>query len=597
MSKHSKLSPYLIICLFVLVVYLPSFSGDFILDDHPLIEYNSYIREWHSIGSYLSQEDGVDSNAAGSWHTGYYRPLVNLFYTLDYVIWGLNGPGFRITNLVLHMFACFALFIFYGQILNRRDTAFWLAIIFSLHPLITETVSWVASRNNILVTLFGILSFSFYIRAYRSHRFIFYILSVLFFAFAVFSKEFGLMLLPIFFLYQRALNPQKIDIIKELREYIPYILIAILYFILRHIVIGSLLSPNGFPDIFTRISNVPYILLLNLKLIFLPYNLHSYSEGIPDKFFSIGTFCGILFFMAAAILIWKFRKNRLMLFSSLAFFMAIFPVSGIISTSAVSCIAMRWLYFPAPFILIILAQPLDKLIRSNGRMAFYITGAILVYLGANSYMLNKNLWHSQEIFFKQEVLHFDNKLYADGMAEIYFAEGKFELAEKYYNKNFEFGIRRTLNYIKYAEILCKKGETDKALSNLKTAEVYRLSNSDLGMILHNRGLIYLEWRELDRALKELEKSVVYFPEMSLFYENIGVVYGEMGDHGKAVDFFKKAIRLQSKSEGIYNNLALSYILNNECPKAITLLERKGFRENDKAKELLKRAKKCLDNNS
>jgi Flp pilus assembly protein TadD len=85
--------------------------------------------------------------------------------------------------------------------------------------------------------------------------------------------------------------------------------------------------------------------------------------------------------------------------------------------------------------------------------------------------------------------------------------------------------------------------------------------------------------------------------MSLFYENIGVVYGEMGDHGKAVDFFKKAIRLQSKSEGIYNNLALSYILNNECPKAITLLDRKGFRENDKAKELLKRAKKCLDNNS
>jgi len=593
MLDHKKLFPYLLICLSVLAVYLPSFTGDFILDDHPLIENNSYIKEWHSIASYLSQEDGIDADS-GNRHTGYYRPLVNPSYTADYKIWGMNGPGFRITNLILHLSACFALFIFYVRILNKRDTALCLALIFSLHPMVTETVSWVASRNNMLVTLFGILSFYFYIRAYRSERYFFYIMSILFFTLSVFSKEFGLMLLPIFFLYQRTLNTQKIDITKELREYIPYVLVGVLYFIFRQNVIGSFLSPKGLPDLLEKVYNVPYILLLNLRVIFLPYNLHCYTTNMPDRFFSTGTLGGIICFIPAMFLLWKFRKNRLLLFSALSFLMAIFPVAGIIPTSAPSIIAMRWLYFPAIFILIVLAEPLNRLIRSKGRAAFFIIGCIILYLGINSWMLNRHLWHSEKIFYRQEVFHFKNLYSYDGLARIYFDEGNFSLAEKCFLESFRLGVNRTINYIEYAVILMERGEVKKALSNLKNAEACYPNKSEFGMICNHRGLAYLKLKELDRAYEELNKAVMFSPQAPLFLENLGVVCGEMGDHAKAIDSFKKAIRLQSKSENIYNNLALSYILNNECQKAVSLLDRKGFRENDRAKELLDRAKKCPD---
>jgi protein O-mannosyl-transferase len=591
MKCQSRFLPYLLLILSILVVYLPSFDGEFILDDHPLIENNSYIRTWHSIGSYLFQEDGVDSDS-GSRHTGYYRPLVNLSYTLDYQIWGVCGPGFRITNLLLHMLTCCILFIFYCQIIGRRDIALWLSLLFSLHPVFTETVSWVASRNNIMVTLFGLLSFYYYFRAYKSLKFNHYLLSILFFTLSVFSKEFGLMLLPIFFLYQRMLNPEKVDIKVELREYTPFVLVATFYFILRQNVIGSALSPNGLPDVLMKVCNLPYLLALNLRLIFLPYNLHNFITDLPDGFLNIRTICGVFFLVIIIYLLWRYRKNRLILFSSSSFFVAFFPVSGIIPTSAPTVISMRWLYFPAIFAFLLLYQPLEKFIKWNGRIAGYLIGCILLYLGFNSYILNKHLWHSQEDFFRQEVLHFGNRYASDGLAQIYFSQGKFNLAERYFEIGFKYGPDRALDYIEFSTILIEKGESKKALSCLKKAECSWPTESELGMIHNHMGLAYMDMKDWHQVFEELKKATLLSPDSNLIWENMGVAYGETGDHAKAVDSFKKAIRLQSKSESIYDNLALSYILSNECRKAIYLLDRKGFRESDKSKGLLERAKKC-----
>jgi protein O-mannosyl-transferase len=592
MAKTGKLFPFLIFSLVILGAYLPSFSGDFILDDVPLIKSNIYIREWHSLGSYLSQEDGCDSNS-GDAHTGYYRPLINLSYISDYKIWGLNAPGFRVTNLILHLFVCLALFCFYKLIFKQRDIALWLSLIFALHPITTESVSWVASRNNLLTTLFGILSFIFYIKAYEKMRFIYYPMSVLFFGLSVFSKEFGLMLLPILFLYQRTLGSKKTDFKIELREYLPYIIICALYFFFRHNTIGSLLSPSGFADFFPRLFYVPFIMLFNIRLIFLPYNMHSYIIERPNGYISTGNVCGILFLVLAVYLLLKNRKNKLFIFSVFAFLLAIFPASGLIPTSAPSLIAMRWLYYPMIFILTIMAKPFEYLLKSKKWIALTVVGVFVMYLGVNSYVLNEYLWHSRTTFFKQEVLNFDNKYYAGGLAWIYSNNGNDKLAEKYFKKNLECGASSQMDYIGYAIILLKKGEAKKSLPYLEKAETYHLlTTSQLCLILNTRGSAYLKLNKLNSALKEFKKAIVFNNKDALSWENAGIAYGEMGDHVSAVDSFKKATKYGLTSTSVLNNLALAYVLNNECQKAITLLDRKGFRDQGNAKELLERAKKC-----
>jgi Tfp pilus assembly protein PilF len=593
-EKQNRFLPYLLICLFVVLIYFPSFTGEFILDDISLVEKNEYLREWHSIGSYLSQEDGYDKNLGGHGHTGYYRPLINLFYTLDYKVWGMFAPGFRITNTILHLLVCFSLFSLYNLILNKRYIALMLALIFSLHPVNTETVSWITSRNNILVTLFGILSLIFYIRSYRNQKYYEYILSVIFFSFAVFCKEFGLMLLPVFFLYQRIFNDEKKITFIELREYCPFIIVSIIYFFFRHNVIESLLTPAGFSDVFTRIYNFPYVFLLNLKLVFFPYKLHSFFIKYPENILNTASLISIFLILMLVILLWIYRKNRILIFFVIAFFILLFPVLNIIPTSAPYLIAMRWLYFPMPFILMILTLPIEKLYGWNKKMTLYLFIGILICLGSSTYTLNRFLWHSPEDFFKQEVGHFNNRFYYDGMGFIYGKEKKYELAMKFHEMSISEGIRLNINYIEYAELLIEKGRPEKALEYLDKAWNVNFAHNRMARILHDKGVIYFKLNNLAEAERNILQAINLSPDEPVYWEDLGVVQGGMGRHKDAIESFKKALRFGIDSKSIFKNMAAGYISNNECQKALKLIKRINKNEKDAGLNMLqKKAEQCL----
>ena len=95
---------FIILLSLITLAYLPTFSGEFILDDHPLVNDNPYIKESRSLWSYFSQEDGVSPHDKGNdYHTGYYRPLINITYIINYKLWGMRAGGFRAVNLVLHL--------------------------------------------------------------------------------------------------------------------------------------------------------------------------------------------------------------------------------------------------------------------------------------------------------------------------------------------------------------------------------------------------------------------------------------------------------------------------------------------------------------
>lgn len=594
-SNNRKYLPYLLISLFVIITYIPSFTGRFITDDIPLVKFNTYITEWHSIGSYLSQEDGYDKDIDG--HTGYYRPIINLFYTLDYKIWGMCAPGFRITNLILHLLTCFSLFVLYNLFIQKKNISLMLVLIFSLHPVNTETVSWITSRNNILVTLFGILSLFYYIRAYKNRKYHEYVLSVIFFTLSVFSKEFGLMLLPVFFLYQRILNNRKESVYIELREYLPFVLVVLVYFFFRQNVIGSLVTPAEFSDVFTRLSNTPYVFLLNLKLIFLPLHLHSFMLKYPEGVLNARTIISILCFSVIIILMCIYRKKRILIFSILTFFIAISPVLGVVQTSATSFLAMRWLYFPLPFILLFLSLPLEKVYKYNNRLTICLFTGVILYLGVNSYTLNRFLWHTPYDLYKQEVLHFNNHFYSSGLAFMYRQQNKPELAMELHKKSIEEGIRLDINYIGYAELLKDKGEYQKSLEYLEKAGAFPMGNEKMGIILHYKGVNYLNLNNLEEAESNMLKAIRLSPENPVYWEDLGVVQGKKGNHMDAINSFKKAIKLGTNSFSIYKNMANGYIRINECQKALDLIHRKIKGKNDEeVKRILKDAKSCLEEN-
>jgi Tfp pilus assembly protein PilF len=565
--------PCVIIGLLVTLVYLPSFSGGFILDDHDLIENNPYIREPHSVISYFSQEDGiVQSENRPDEHTGYYRPLANLTYRLDYMLWGMKPQGFRATNLVLHVLTSFLLYSFIVLLAHDRQTAFWASLLYAVHPVNTEAVSWVSGRNNILVTLFFLSSLYFYIKRWEGAGNLSFMASVLFCVLAILSKEFGLLILPCIFLYHRFLTKRKGRVRDEIISYLPFLLLGIGYFVLRKMVTGGWLTPSEPGNLWERIYFFPYLIAWNLKLIFFPYNLHNFIVHYPSDYVNWQVLAGFLCVALLSLFVWKMWKNRLVTFSVLSFHVALFPILNIVHTSAVTLVSMRWLYVPMIFVSLGVTQAIKKPMKINPMFTMSILCSIILYLGTYSYVLNRCLWKDEASFFRQEVVRFDNFFHAGGMAEHLLDKKDFVNAERYFQIAAKKYPRVSKNYINYSALLLNTNRPQAALSLLNEAKSLPMTSKERGESFNNTGTAYFQLKDYQEALRYFKNAVHSWPSESRFWCNLGAAYGSVGDYKNSASAFEKGLELALDSAEIRKDLAVVYCRMGHPAQAISVLK-------------------------
>ena len=97
------------------------------------------------------------------------RPVATLTFAIDHAIWGGSLPGYHATNLVIHLLAGLTLFGLAWRTLARPPLqerlggyavaiAFVIAGIWTLHPLQTESVTYVVQRAESLAGLWLLLT-------------------------------------------------------------------------------------------------------------------------------------------------------------------------------------------------------------------------------------------------------------------------------------------------------------------------------------------------------------------------------------------------------------------------------------------------------
>src|SRR5690606_5389959 len=134
----------------------------FIFDDESGIVDNESIRDLWSIREVLWPSDT-------SGRTTDARPLVSLSVAVNYAIGGLDVRGYHIFNLAVHIAATLTLFGLVRQTLllprfgsrftwQATGLAFAVAAIWGLHPLQTESVTYVIQRAESMVGLFYLLT-------------------------------------------------------------------------------------------------------------------------------------------------------------------------------------------------------------------------------------------------------------------------------------------------------------------------------------------------------------------------------------------------------------------------------------------------------
>jgi protein O-mannosyl-transferase len=146
-----SLTSLLLLITVALASYAGAFGGDFQFDDVSTILENPHLDRW---GTFVGHLDHM------------IRPVLYLTFFIDRVLYGDSAPGYHILNLLLHL-GCGVLVY---RILLRAVTeqtqfvSLWAAVLFLVHPIATETVTYISGRASGLMAWWYLLALFFYIK-------------------------------------------------------------------------------------------------------------------------------------------------------------------------------------------------------------------------------------------------------------------------------------------------------------------------------------------------------------------------------------------------------------------------------------------------
>jgi len=286
LRRPSVLLPLLGLVTFV--VYSGSLSFEFVWDDWPQIVNSPIIQSW----SNLPRAFGSDLWYHVARHQVYYRPLFVAWSMLNYTLFGFRPWGWHLGAILLHVGAVAAVFYLARRLGLEYWTAALTALIFALHPIHIEPVTWVSAASDTMVTLFAALAFAAFLNA-RDHsdraptsaltpaptkRVAWRITSLALFACALLSKEMAVVLSALVGIYAY-LHPAEGKswgrrILGAVMEAAPYALITLAYVIMRkHALLhatGQFDPSHGLIDV---ARTLPLVLSIYLRQLLLPVGI------------------------------------------------------------------------------------------------------------------------------------------------------------------------------------------------------------------------------------------------------------------------------------------------------------------------------------
>jgi len=106
--------------------------------------------------------DGVLAGMASAWTPdsdgGFYRPLVEATYGINYALFGCHPLGFRLTDLLLHAAATLVAARLAVKLTGHRGAGLAVGALIALHPLPVRAVHWTSDRYVILASIFTFLT-------------------------------------------------------------------------------------------------------------------------------------------------------------------------------------------------------------------------------------------------------------------------------------------------------------------------------------------------------------------------------------------------------------------------------------------------------
>ncbi len=523
-----KKRPFIFLTTLGFLIYLPSLFFQFsYLDDNTLIlDHYFFLKDLKNIFNAFKLDTFYNF-----LNQSYYRPVLTISFLLDAQISQQSAWGYHLTNIILHLVNTSLVFIFLKKMKIKKSLAFFMSLIFTTHPVLTQAVAWIPGRNDLLLTFFSLASFLSLDKLLKKKKdknqkkgkqknLLFFLSHLIFFLLAIFTKETAL-LLPLVFSSYLFINKQKKTTTGETVQIliITWILGTILFFISRALAFKNPMSWNVTEIGKSLLSSWPAVFLYLGKII-LPLNL-TVLPILKDT----NIFISITGFLILTLLLITSKNKQLKTLTFGIFWFLIFLIPGFVrpNQEIIADFLEHRIYLSFSGFLIIISQiDLVKKFKPFRKKNLLLTIAIILVLATKTIFYSRNFKNRLSFWQKAVKGSPHHPLAHKNLGAMYYLDKNLEKAEE------EFRLSQNLN----------PKET---------------------MIHNNLGLIYMDKKMYPQAEEEFKKEIEINPFYDTVYFNLGLLYQKQSQTQKALETWEKTVALNPNHLTAHTNLAILYL--------------------------------------
>ncbi len=597
-GQNSRLH-YFLLAFIALLFYANSIHNEYALDDGLVITENPYTRQGISgIGDIFTHDAYQwyyeEKGSAGELSGGRYRPLSIVTFAVEYEFFGASPALSHAVNVLLYLLTGLLIYYLLSHFWfeKNRPLAFLTAFLFLIHPVHTEAVANIKGRDELLAFFLLLLTLTALFRYLRSRKRGTLILSLFFYFLALLSKENSITFLAVIPASLYFFGPQSLR--KSLKQSLPFLLVAGLWFALRYAVIGGsgaapgdiMNDPFLYAGAEEKTATAFFILLKYLQLLVWPRPLvydYGYAQIAYRHFSDPAVLLSVALHAGLLIAVWAGWKRRaLWSFAALCYLATISIVSNLLIPLG-GTMGERLLYIPSFAFALFSAYLLQLIYRKlPGKTAPAMAIAFLLALTAGCawQSIQRNaVWKNNKSLFIHDVEEAPQSIKANTAAagayvNIYLEEqdtAALLKALKYYHRAEalypvrEDSFKRELflynNYINQAFIYYSMDSLQPAEKAWRKAKSIKPFHPKVKEYARALALNYYKkaneaaGSDLEKAIRLYQKSVELDPSFADAWYNLGGALYTAGQLTEARQAFEKALALNPGNEKARQGLA------------------------------------------
>lgn len=556
-----------------LLIYGPSFNGEFVLDDLYLPFANTQLQGLSFLGWVKDA-----------------RPVLMLSFWLNHAMSGQEPYAYHVTNVLLHCVVAVLAGLIAMRLLQWTGASQELArtmepgaaghgdflsssgrragpvraseqrpvdvrvgifagALFLVHPLQTESVAYVSSRSEVLSVLFYYAAYCVFLYRRTASITILRALAVLvLFGCALGSKQHTLTL-PALMLLTDLYWPQ--GSVKANR--LLYAIMVVIgaaggLFILR-----TLLQANTAGFHIAGLTPLDYfytqcrVVWTYVRLFVFPFGQNADPDvAISHSLLDGGAILGLLAWIAAAAAAWIYRKRwPLASFGVFVYLLLLAPTSSIIPIQDV--LQERRLYLPFIGLALVVV---DFLRRVEWRQRVTIEACVLIVMAALTYQRSA-LWGDPIQLWSDASAKSPNKFRPRfQLAHAYYVRGRLREAVDTYAIASKLGPPDYRLLVDYGLALDHSKQYSEALDKLRQATTLEADPEVWTLI----GQVYGEQHKVDQAFEALDQAQRINPNFEMTYAIRGDVYESVGNLAGAAEEFQRTLQIDPYNEPVRKEL-------------------------------------------